>query len=63
MTEQTMTREEAIERLKAVVPRQDHDGYKIKASVLVDSLEALGLIVFEEEKKFDYEASSIFIRW
>lgn len=57
-----MTREEAIEKLKAIVPRQDHDGYKIKPSVLVDSLEALGLLVLEE-KEINYEDDSSFIKW
>lgn len=56
-----MTREEAIEKLKAIVPRQDHDGYKIKPSVLVDSLETLGLLAFEEEK-FD-EDNFTLVRW
>lgn len=47
-----MTREDAIEKLKAIVPRQDHDGYKIKPSVLVDSLEALGLIKTRSQSDF-----------
>lgn len=49
--ETKMTRQEAIDKLKSVKPKQDHDGFIIKASVLVDGLEALGLIKFEEEKK------------